>query len=57
MKLPSWRQVFWTVVIVFVIYAVLTSPSQSADVAGGAWDQIKVGFGHVTTFFDELLDS
>lgn len=57
MKLPSLRQCVAVIVVVFVLYAVFTSPTQSADVAGNAWDHLKDGFDHVSTFFDELLDS
>lgn len=57
MSLPSVRQCLGVIVVVFIAYAVFTSPTQSADVAGNAWDQIKNGFHHVSTFFDELLDS
>lgn len=55
MKLPTGRQILWGLLIFFIAYAVLTSPSDSADVTGNAWDAVKDGFSALTTFFDELL--
>lgn len=57
MKLPTWRQVIATIVVVFVIYAVFTSPTDSANVTSNAWGHIKDGFDAITTFFDGVIDS
>ena len=51
------RKAVLAILIIFVIYAVLNDPTQSASVTGNAWDQIKDGFGSITTFFDTLLSS
>jgi hypothetical protein len=51
------RKVVLVLLVIFVIYAVLNDPTQSAGVTGNAWDQIKDGLGSVTTFFDTLISS
>jgi hypothetical protein len=51
------RKTVLAIVIIFIIYAVLNSPTQSASVTGNAWDQIKDGFSAVGTFFDTLISS
>lgn len=55
MSLPSGKQIIWTVIIAFVLYAVLTDPSDSADSTGNAWDHLKDGLNAIGTFFDGLL--
>ena len=51
------RKALLALLIIFVIYAVLNDPTQSASVTGNAWDQIKDGFSAVGTFFDTLISS
>jgi len=51
------RRALLALLIIFIIYAVLNDPTQSANVTGNAWDQIKDGFSAVGTFFDTLLSS
>jgi hypothetical protein len=54
---PKVRKALLAILIIFIIYAVLNDPTQSASVTGNAWDQIKDGIGSITTFFDTLLSS
>jgi hypothetical protein len=56
MSIPNKWQVFWFIVIVFIIYAVLHDPSDSAGTTETVWNHIKDGLSAVGTFFDELLD-
>jgi hypothetical protein len=51
------RRALLAILIIFVIYAVINSPTQSADVTGNAWDHIKNGISAIGTFFDTLLSS
>lgn len=55
--MPRVRRALLALLIIFVIYAVLNDPTQSASVTGNAWDQIKDGVSAVGTFFDTLISS
>jgi hypothetical protein len=54
---PKVRRALLALLIIFIIYAILNDPTQSASVTGNAWDQIKDGFSAVGTFFDALINS
>jgi len=54
---PKVRKALLALLIIFVIYAVLNDPTQSASVTHNAWTQIKDGIGSIGTFFDTLLSS
>jgi len=54
---PKVRRAVLAILIVFVIYAIINSPTQSANVTGSAWDQIKGGLSAIGTFFDTLISS
>ncbi|MDQ1294049.1 MAG: hypothetical protein QG608_1932 [Actinomycetota bacterium] len=49
------RRITASLVGIFVVYAVLASPDQSADVVRNAWSQLGDGVGSVGEFFDALL--
>ena len=55
--MPRVRRALLVIAVVFVIYAVINDPTQSADVTGNAWDHIKDAISSVGTFFDSLLAS
>ncbi len=57
MGLPTFRQALGALIVIFIVYAILTSPAESANVTGNAWDQIKDGFEALTIFFDGLIGS
>lgn len=57
LNLPSLRQCLLALLIVFVAYAVLTSPTQAGDMTASAWGHVKDGAGNIGTFFDSLLKS
>jgi len=54
---PKVRRALLALLIIFVIYAILNDPTQSASVTSNAWDQIKDGFSAIGTFFDALISS
>ena len=54
---PRVRRALLAILIIFIIYAVLNDPTQSASVTGNAWDQIKDGVSAIGTFFDTLIAS
>ena len=51
---PIKKIVVWLLVI-FLLYAILTSPQQAADIFGTAWQVIVAAVSNVATFFDELI--
>lgn len=55
--MPRVRRALLVILVIFVIYAVINDPTQSAGVTGNAWDQIKSGVSSIGTFFDTLLSS
>ena len=55
--MPRVRRALLVIAVIFVIYAVINDPTQSASVTGNAWDHIKDGISSVGTFFDTLISS
>jgi hypothetical protein len=49
------RQIILFIVLLFVIYAIYTSPSKSADAVHAAWNVLTTAVSHVFTFFNALL--
>lgn len=46
--------VLWTLVVFFV-YAVITSPSQAANIVQNAWVIILQAFQNIAAFFNDIL--
>jgi hypothetical protein len=51
---PIKKIVLWLVVI-FLLYAILTSPTEAANIFGAAWNIIVYGVSNVAAFFDNLI--
>ncbi len=51
---PIKKIVLWLVVI-FLLYAILTSPAEAADIFGSAWDVVRNGVTNIADFFDNLI--
>jgi hypothetical protein len=49
------RKVLIALVVIFLVYAVINSPTQSGQVTANVWGDIKDGISAVGTFFDTLL--
>lgn len=49
------RILLW-ILLAFVVYAIVTSPTQAADIARSAWSIIVQGFVSIGSFFDALLN-
>jgi hypothetical protein len=54
--MPLWRRVILIIVVVFIIYAVINDPTNSADVTSNAWGHIKDAISAIGTFFDDLIN-
>lgn len=51
------RKVVGAIVIIFIIYAIWTSPTQSGHVAANGWNQIQHGLSSIVKFFNTMLHS
>ena len=51
---PIKKIVLWLLVI-FMLYAILTSPDSAATIVGSIWDVIVNGVRNIATFFDRLI--
>jgi hypothetical protein len=55
MSTPPIKKIILWLLTIFLIYAILTSPGDAADIVGSAWDVIANGVRNIGRFFDELL--
>lgn len=51
----KWKPILRVLLILFVLYAIFTSPQQSADIVHSIWTVLKNGFTNLGDFFDALL--
>ena len=49
-----WKIVGW-IVVIYLIYAIIRSPQQAADVVLGIFEILANGVRSIATFFDTLL--
>ncbi len=49
------RQILLIVVLLFVAYAVYTSPGKSADAVHAAWNVLTTAVNAIFRFFDALM--
>jgi hypothetical protein len=54
---PKVRRALLVLAVIFIIYAVINDPTQSANVTSNAWDHIKSALSAIGTFFNTLLSS
>jgi hypothetical protein len=53
--MPPIKKIVMWLVVVFLLYAILTSPADAAEIFGSAWDVVKNGVANVASFFDTLI--
>lgn len=53
--MPPVKKIVMWLVVVFLLYAILTSPAEAASIFGSAWDVISNGVRNIATFFDTLI--
>ena len=53
--MPPIKKIVTWILVIFLLYAILTSPQAAADIVGSAWDIIRDGVRNIFVFFDELL--
>lgn len=55
MSTPPIKKIVLWLVAIFLLYAILTSPTDAADMVGSAWDIVMNGVRNIGRFFDSLL--
>ena len=53
--MPPIKKIVMWLVVVFLLYAIFTSPRDAADIFGSAWDVLSNGVRNVASFFDSLI--
>ncbi len=54
--MPPVKKIFWWLIVIFLLYAILTSPDDAAAMVGNIWDIIVGGIENIGQFFDNLLN-
>lgn len=53
--MPPVKKIIIWLIVIFLVYAILTSPTEASSIVGSTWDIIKNGVANIFTFFDSLL--
>ncbi len=53
--MPPVKKIVMWLVVIFLLYAVMTSPNDAANIFGSAWDVVSNGVRNIATFFDSLI--
>ena len=53
--MPPIKKIVMWLVVVFLLYAIVTSPSDAASIFESAWDVVTNGVSNVAAFFDSLI--
>lgn len=53
--MPPIKKIVMWLLVIFLLYAILTSPAQAADIFGSAWEVVVNGVTNVAAFFDNLI--
>ena len=55
MNTPPIKKIVLWLVTIFLLYAILTSPNEAANIVGSSWDVIANGVANIGRFFDSLI--
>lgn len=55
MNAPPIKKIVLWLVTIFLLYAILTSPTDAADMVGTAWEILANGVQNIRRFFDSLI--
>ncbi|WP_199847401.1 hypothetical protein [Janibacter massiliensis] len=55
MSTPPIKKIVLWLLTIFLVYAILTSPNQAADIVSTVWDMIVTAVRNIGQFFDALL--
>lgn len=53
--MPPVKKIVMWLLVIFMLYAILTSPNSAADIVGNVWDILANGVTNIFRFFDSLL--
>lgn len=53
--MPPIKKIVLWLIVVFIAYAILTSPAETANIFTSAWDVLANGVRNIFTFFDNVL--
>ncbi|KGN30922.1 hypothetical protein N802_05860 [Knoellia sinensis KCTC 19936] len=53
--MPPVKKIVTWLLVIFMLYAIFTSPGDAANIAGSAWDVVANGVTNVGSFFDSLI--
>lgn len=51
----KWKPILRVLLIIFVLYAIFTSPDQSANIVHSIWNVLRNGVTNLAHFFNALL--
>lgn len=53
--MPPVKKIVMWLIVIFLLYAILTSPTEASDIVGSIWDILRNGVENIFEFFDSLL--
>ncbi|MEO5608118.1 MAG: hypothetical protein ABIU87_03725 [Ornithinibacter sp.] len=53
--MPPIKKIVMWLVVIFLLYAIITSPNDAAGIFSSAWDVISNGVRNIAAFFDQLI--
>jgi len=53
--MPPVKKIVTWLLVIFLLYAIFTSPADAANIVGSAWDVILNGVRNIGRFFDSLI--
>jgi hypothetical protein len=55
-SMPPVKKIIMWLIVIFLLYAILTSPTEASNIFGSIWDIIRNGVENIFKFFDSLLN-
>ena len=53
--MPPVKKIILWLVVIFMLYAILHSPTEASNIVGNLWDILKNAVTNIFKFFDSLL--
>lgn len=53
--MPPVKKIVTWLIVIFLLYAIITSPSDAANIVGSIWDLVTSGVSNIGRFFDSLI--
>lgn len=55
MNTPPIKKIVLWLLTIFLLYAILTTPDEAANIFGSAWEVVANGVRNIGRFFDALI--